>query len=154
MTMSMTAQQVEPDAELKKLDRLVGTWKLEGETFDDYGKVQGQVTFEWLEGGFFLVQHVDINHKGSPVKGIEVIGREKKFGDEAPSKDIRSRFYDNMGNTFDYVYELKGDELTVWGGEVGSPANMKARFSADGKTATGRWEWPGGGYSVNLTRIK
>jgi hypothetical protein len=52
-------------------------------------------------------------------QGIEVIGHLRPFGEE-PSEDIRSRFYDSMGNTLDYVYELKGDTLTIWGGEKGA----------------------------------
>lgn len=103
-----------PNPDLKSLDRLVGTWNISGGT-------QGQATYEWMEGGFFLIQYVDLEQYGQKIKGIEIIGHERKFGEE-PSKEIKSRFYDNQGNTLDYVYELEGDTLTVWGGEKGSPA--------------------------------
>jgi len=53
----------------------------------------------------------------------------------------------------DYVYELGGDTLTIWGGERGSPAYLRASFSADGTTFSGGWVWPGGGYQVTGTRI-
>jgi hypothetical protein len=56
-----------------------------------------------------------------------------------------SRFYDNMGNTLDYVYELEGDTLTIWGGEKGSPAYSKGTFSDDGDTLSSEWVYPGGG---------
>jgi hypothetical protein len=40
--------------DLKRLgDRLVGTWEVTG-------GAQGRVTFEWMEGGFFLIQRVDL----------------------------------------------------------------------------------------------
>ena len=42
----------EPSSDLKRLDRLVGTWELSGD-------VWRTVTYEWMEGGFFLIQHVD-----------------------------------------------------------------------------------------------
>ena len=74
------------------------------------------------------------------------------FG-EAPSKEIRSRAYDSSGNTFDYVYELAGDTLTIWGSERGSPAYFTGRFSRDGNTNIGEWFYPGGGYKSNMTRI-
>jgi hypothetical protein len=45
-------------------------------------------------------------------KGTEIIGHLRNFGEE-PSKEIKSRFYDSMGNTFDYVYEPKGDKLII-----------------------------------------
>ena len=41
------------------------------------GDVQGTVTYEWMEGGFFLIQHVDL---GPEAKGMEVIGHERPLG--------------------------------------------------------------------------
>lgn len=137
----------EPNPDLRKLDRLIGTWKLSG-------GVQGQITYEWMEGGFFLIQHVDLEHDGRKIKGIEIIGHEKKFGAE-PSEDIKSRYYDTMGNTLDYVYEPEGDTLTIWGGEKGSPAYYRGRFSDDGNSMSGRWVYPGGGgYEVTGIRVR
>jgi hypothetical protein len=137
-----------PNPDLKRLDRLVGTWKVSGPDID------GHVTFEWMEGGFFLIQHVDFVHGGQKIKGMEVIGHLQPFG-EAPSQDIKSRFYDTLGNTFDYVYELEGDTLTIWGGEKGSPAYYRGTFSKDGDTNSGAWVYPGGGgYESTMTRVK
>jgi hypothetical protein len=135
-----------PDAELRRLDRLVGTWKVTG------GAV-GQVTYRWLEGGFFLVQDFDLEQDGQRAKGIEMIGRERDFGAEEPSSDIRSRIFDNQGNTFTYVYELEGDTLIIWAGEKGSPAHYKGTFSQDGRTVDGGWVYPGGGgYASTMSR--
>ena len=139
-----------PNPDLKSLDRLVGTWAV----FDPNGAggVQGRITYEWMEGGFFLMQHVDLAHGEQKIKGIEIIGHERAFGAE-PSADIKSRFYDTLGNTLDYVYELEGDTLTIWGGEKGSPAYFKGTFSDDGSTLTGGWVYPGGGYESTMTRV-
>jgi hypothetical protein len=137
-----------PAADLKTLDRLVGRWKVSGPDID------GHVTYEWMEGGFFLIQHVDFVHGGRHIKGMEVIGHLQRFG-EAPSRDIVSRFYDSVGNTLDYVYEIEGDTLTIWGGERGSPAYYRGRFSADGNTNAGAWVYPGGGgYESTMTRVQ
>ena len=135
-----------PHPDLKNLDRLVGTWEMSG-------NVQGKVIFEWMEGGFFLIQHVDLEHDGQRIKGIELIGHERQFGAE-PSDDIKSRFYSNMGDTLDYVYELEKDTLTIWAGEKGSPAYAKGTFSEDGKTGSGEWVYPGGGYQFTMTRVR
>ena len=140
-------QAAEGDPVVKSLDRLVGTWTVSGEA-------KGDVTYEWLEGHFFLVQHVDLEQTGERSRGIEIIGRERPFGATEPSEDIKSRYYDNHGNTFDYVYELEGDTLTIWGGERGSPAFYKGTFSDQGRTLTGSWVYPGGGgYSSTATRL-
>ena len=149
MTDATTTQQQPPtpNPDLRGLERLVGTWNVSG-------GAQGQVSYEWMEGGFFLIQHVELEQYGQTSKGIEIIGHERQFGAE-PSADIKSRFYDNLGNTLDYVYELDGDTLTIWGGEKGSPAYYKGHFSEDGNTITGAWTYPGGGgYESTSTRVK
>ena len=46
-------EQPKPNPDLKSLDRLIGTWKQSGE-------VEGKITYEWTEGGFFLIQYVDL----------------------------------------------------------------------------------------------
>ena len=141
-------QPPEPSSELKNLgERLVGTWAMSGE-------VEGTVTYEWMEGGFFLIQHVDLEQHGQRIKGLEIIGNEKPFGSE-PSEEIKSRFYSNTGDTLDYVYELEGDTLTIWGGEKGSPAYAKGTFSDDGDTLSSEWVYPGGGgYRSTMTRSR
>jgi uncharacterized protein YndB with AHSA1/START domain len=53
----------------------------------------------------------------------------------------------------DYTYELKGDTLTIWFGERGSPAYYEGTLSEDGSTLTGAWHYPGGGYEAISTRI-
>ena len=141
-----TQQQPTPNPDLKGLDRLVGAWNITG-------GAQGTATYQWMEGGFFLIQRVELEQYGQQTKGIEIIGHERPFGAE-PSADIESRFYDNHGNTLDYVYELEGDTLTIWGGEKGSPAYYRGRFSEDGTTVTGAWVYrDGGGYQSTATRV-
>jgi len=140
-------EQPAPNADLKGLEKLVGAWK-------QSGGISGEITYEWMEGGFFLIQRVDLDQDGHKIKGMEVIGHLQLFGEE-PSKDIKSRFYGSGGETFDYVYEVEGDTLTIWGGERGSPAYYKGQFSKDGNTLTGGWVYPGGGgYEAVSTRVK
>lgn len=136
-----------PSPDLAGLNRLVGTWKVSG-------GVEGTVTYEWMEGGFFMFQHVTLDGQGGQqIKGIEIIGHLRPFGEE-PSEHIRSRFYDSVGNTLDYVYEVEGDTLTIWGGEKGSPAYFRGTFSADGSTCSGEWVYPGGGgYESTMIRV-
>ena len=141
-------EQPKPNPDLKRLDRLIGTWKQSGE-------LDGEITYEWGEGGFFLIQRVDMVQYGNHIKGIEIIGHESTFGAE-PSEDIKSRFYSFLdGMTLDYVYEIEGDILTIWGGQKGSPAYYKGTFSEDGNTLKGGWVYPGGaGYEAVSIRVK
>ena len=48
----------------------MGTWEMSEE-------VQGRVTFDWMEGGFFLIQCVDLGQHGQRIKGIQNIGHEQ-----------------------------------------------------------------------------
>lgn len=136
-----------PNPDLDDLDRLVGTWDVSGGT-------EGTITYEWMDGGFFLIQRVDLEQHGQSITGIEIIGHEREFGAE-PSEEIRSRFYDSTGNTLDYVYEMDGDTLTIWGEEKGSPAYFQGEFSDDDDTLAGEWVYPdGGGYESTMTRVE
>lgn len=135
-----------PSTQLKALDRLVGTWQLSGDS-------TGTVTYRWMEGGFFLIQEFDITVFGERAKGVEFIGHLRPFGG-SPSEDIHSRVFDTQGNTLDYVYEMDGDTLTIWGGAKGSPAYFRGTFTDD-NTNEGGWVYPGGGgYSTTMKRTQ
>ena len=139
-------QSPPPNPDLKPFDRLIGRWKVAG-------GAEGTTTYEWMNGGYFLLQHVELEQDGHVTKGIEIIGHLRPFG-EAPTTDIHSRYYDSNGDTLDYVYELDGDTLTIWAGAKGAPAFYRGTFSDDGNTLSGRWEYPGGGgYESTSTRL-
>lgn len=145
-TMSYDNTPSKPNPDMGMLDKLVGTWHVSGGT-------QGQIRYEWMDGGFFLMQHIDMESDGRKIKGVEIIGHMQQFGEE-PSVDIKSRYYGNNGETFDYVYEMQGDTLIIWGGEKGSPAYYKGMFNADSSVMTGAWVYPdGGGYNSVMRRI-
>ncbi len=137
-----------PSATLKRIgQKLVGTWKLTG-------GAQGEVRYEWAEGGFFLIQHINLTVFGRRITGIEIIGHLHRAGEE-PGEDVWTRFYSfGDGLTLDYVYEVDGRELTIWFMKKDSNNRFRAKFSKDGNSYKGAWAWPGGGYEVTGTRLK
>lgn len=139
-----TSDTRQPDAVLRALDRLVGTWDIAGDA-------TGTVTFRWMLGGFFLIQEGELELFGHHNTFTEIIGRERRFGGES-SADIKSRTYTAEGDTLDYVYELDSDTFTIWGGQRGSDNYYTSTFSADGNSISGAWTWPGGGYQTTSTR--
>jgi hypothetical protein len=142
----MTEQIHQPSEAPRRLDLITATSRVSG-------GAEGTVTYAWMEGGFFLIQHVDMDHDGRQLRGMEIIGHNRPFAAE-PSADIMSRFHDSEGNTLDHVHEIEGDTLTIWGGERGSPAYDRGRFNADGDTVDGAPVCPGGGgYDSTMTRI-
>ncbi len=108
-----------------------------------------------MGGGRFLPhQRFDFERDGHPIKGIEIIGHEQKFGAE-PSAEIKTRVYSFMdGMTLDYAYEMDEEGLTIWMDRKGSSGYMKGKFSDDGDTMNIEWLWPGGGYKATATKIK
>jgi hypothetical protein len=139
------AEPTAPPADLKALgDRLVGTWEVSGEA-------EGETTWEWMEGGFFLIQRGWTRRESVEQTYIQIIGCDRMPGAE-PADSITGRLYTSQGDTLAYVCELEGDTMTIWMGEKGSPAVYTGTFSSDGKTIEGEWTWPGGGYKETMTR--
>jgi hypothetical protein len=66
--MSESPNLPQPDPALRRLDRLVGTWAMEGNLVgSDEKNIRGETTFGWLSGGFFLEQraHIDSSARRS-----------------------------------------------------------------------------------------
>lgn len=131
-------------AALRALDPLVGTWSVEGA-----GSEGGTIRYDWFEGHAFLVQTVDlVGADGEVTRGVEYIGWDPE------SRTLRSHYFGHSGEIVEYTYDLTGDTLTIWFGGTDSPAKFVGTFDASGNHNTGGWQWPGGGYESNMTRIQ
>jgi hypothetical protein len=132
---------------LQNLEKLVGRWSLEGEW-------SGHSRYRWADGKRFLFQEFDITNVERRHVGLEVIGHLQPMG-EAPTPEIWSRaYFFNSGLTLDYVYEMEGQDLTIWFRRKGSDNRMRGHFSPDGTHYTAAWEWPGGGYEIQGRRLE
>jgi hypothetical protein len=129
---------------------MVGVWGLEDQEAGSNREITGRLRFEWMEGGFYLIHHVDVDYAGRKVNGIEYVGYDDR-SDKLPSYFSNEGPGPFGGVAIEYVWEVDAGKLMIWGGEVGSAANLKATFSDDRNTISGRWEWLGGGYSATLT---
>ncbi|GAB3477021.1 DUF1579 family protein [Amycolatopsis cihanbeyliensis] len=67
-----------PGSELRRLEAVVGRWRSKGRTVptetEPSIEISGTDTYEWLDGGFFLVHHVDVRLGGERYRAIELIG--------------------------------------------------------------------------------
>lgn len=153
-------QPPKPDPELKLLDFLVGTWNLEGEIeagpTGPAGTVTSVDTFEWLEGGFFLVHRWETTFSAA---GQDTVDKGYEFiGYDAPSKKYRTHFfnsfgpYDEAGST--YEGDFVDDSLILTG-----PARITYKPNVDG-TITNEADLPGGNSTwipwmhAKMTRVK
>lgn len=138
---SEEVSQAAPNPELKALGVFVGTWDMEGEqfnsTFGPEAKITGRETFEWLQGGWFLMHRLDGHLDSHTMACIEVIGY-----DPAHHNYPVHTFYNN-GETNHWcarehagVWTLAGE----WRSKNG-PVSVRCTnlFSDDGKTRTDQW---------------
>jgi hypothetical protein len=130
-------------AALHTLDRLVGTWAVDGAP-----GTNGTVRYDWFEGDAFLVQTVDLVANGETTRGVEYIGWDPE------TQTLRSHYFGGSGEILEYTYDLTGDTLTIWFGGTDSPAKFVGTFDTTANRNTGGWQWPGGGYESNMTRIE
>jgi hypothetical protein len=106
---AQATQPPRPDPALKRLERFVGTWEVNGRTLDsEEDNISGRFAFQWLPGGFFLQQRTELNFAGYEVKGPEVIGYD-------PATDrFPSTVYSSMsGVPIPYEYDVQGDHVTI-----------------------------------------
>jgi hypothetical protein len=140
-----------PHPSLRDLDVLEGTWRLEGSDLDGTHSFTGTLTRRWLPGGHFLVQEMAVD--GQEHAGTEYIGYDRAAG------SLRSLLFSDEGPgpfcsfALEYYWQFEGDDLTIWHGEVGSPARFTGMIDRASGVIDGRWEWPGGGYRATSTRI-
>lgn len=128
-------------AALHTLDRLVGTWTVEGPG------TSGTIRYSWFEGDAFLMQTIDLAGDGGGTRGVEYIGWDPA------SQTLRSHFFASSGEILEYTYNLTGDTLTIWFGGTDSPAKFVGTFDHIGNRNTGAWQWPGGGYESTMNRV-
>jgi hypothetical protein len=96
-----------PDRTLEPFDALIGTWTTEVTHPAFEGVVSGDVTFEWLEGGRFLIQRSHNDHESFP-DAISVIGAPET-GD-----GLVMEYFDSRGVRRTYRVSLEDDVLRIW----------------------------------------
>ena len=107
------------DPSLEPFDALIGAWATEAThpMFDDV--VPGSITFEWLEGGHFLVQRSRNEHELFP-DAICVIGAPEA-GD-----GLVMEYFDSRGVRRTYGISLDEGVLRIWRDDP----DFAQRFSA------------------------
>jgi hypothetical protein len=135
-------QQIRPAPGLEPLLPLVGKWHTEGQQLDSpLGPASPFVaveTFEWLDGGAFLIHHVDGRFGRQPAACIEIIGK-------GPDRGFIAHTFYNDGNANTWQIEARGSELQLngkWAAGGGQPFHVRytMTFTDIGNTLEGKWE--------------
>ena len=119
------------DPGLEPFDALIGTWTTEATHPLFEGVVPGSISFEWLEGGHFLVQRSRNEHELFP-DAICVIGAPED-GD-----GLLMEYFDSRGVRRTYGISLSGGVLQMWRAQPG----FDQRFSAtiEDERFEGQWQ--------------
>jgi hypothetical protein len=114
----------ERDPALEGFEALIGTWDTEAThpMFD--GVVPGAITFEWLEGGHFIVQRSHNDHELFP-DAICVIGAPET-GD-----GLVMEYFDSRGVRRTYGISLEDGVLRMWRDAPGFDQRFSATLGRD-----------------------
>jgi hypothetical protein len=135
-----------PDPALKRLDRFVGSWTMEGRLVgSDETTISGQATYRWLPGGFFLEQHVQLDFMGLEIDSLELIGYDPE------TQTFRSTVFSNLSPVpLPYRWDVRGDSVTITVSYGPLDATFTGSWREDG-TFSGGWRPnPGADETVNV----
>lgn len=140
-------QMPAPDPALKRLDRFVGTWSMEGHLVgSSENSITGQASYRWLPGGFFLEQRIELDFMGLKIESLELIGYDTE------TKTFPSTVFSNLSPTpLPYRWEVGDDTVTISVSYGPLDATFKGAFSEDGQRFGGGWRPnPGADETVNV----
>ena len=141
------SQMPTPDPALRRLDRFVGSWSMEGHLVGSgENNIKGQASYRWLPGGFFLEQHVELDFMGMKIDSLELIGYDPE------TKTFPSTVFSNLSPTpLPYRWVVSDDSVTISVGYGPLDATFSGAFSEDGRSFGGGWRPnPGADESVNV----
>lgn len=150
MTDYATAQPQlpQPDPALRRLDFLVGRWSMKGHMIgSDEENIVGEGSYEWLPGGFFLRQRVQLDFAG-----FVKIDSEELIGYNPETRTFNSYVFSNMSpEPLPYEWDVQDGSMTISVSHGPLDATFKGHLSENGDSFSGGWRPnPGADETVNV----
>jgi len=152
----MTADNPTPPADpqnppanpaLKNLSLLVGQWNVELIfPADPANKIHGQVTFEWLEGGAFVIERLG--------NSLWIIGPDDS------TETYTTLYHDERSVSRVYQMSLSGGVWKLWRNSPGFSQRFEGKFNAEANTITAYWDISNDGstwerdFDVTYTKVR
>jgi hypothetical protein len=134
MTASIGHEAAIPNPALQPLGFLVGEWRTEGSHPMLPGKaLRGRTSFDWSEGGAFLVMRSEIDEPDIP-SGIGIMGTD----DDA--KECSMLYFDERGVSRRYIVVLRSDRWEWWRDTPDFSQRFTCRLVDGGKRMVGTGE--------------
>jgi hypothetical protein len=119
--------------DVRELEPLVGEWATEADVPGQDAVARGRTTFEWLEGGGYLIQRAVMDDPVFP-RGVMVIGPD------ASGERVVQHYFDSRGVA--RVYDVSFDDgvLRLWRDGPDFAQRYSGRIDAAGTVIAGAWE--------------
>ena len=135
---------------MRALEVLIGDWETDAPDME----AEGRTSFEWLEGGGFLVERSVVSRPEFP-NSISIIGPT------GPDGALQQHYFDSRGVARVYEMTLDAGTWTLYRAGPDWPQRYVGQLSEDGNTITGRWERgtePGAplqhDFDLNFSRVR
>src|SRR5262245_47169454 len=114
----------ERDPALEPFEALIGTWDTEADHVAVDGIVTGTTTFEWLEGGRFLVQRSHVDDDRFP-DGLSI------FGAPETGEGLVMEYFDSRGVRRTYGTSAEDGVWRIWREADGFDQRFSAMLGRD-----------------------
>ena len=123
-----------PNPLLEPLSILIGTWNTVGKhPLLPEITLHGQTSFEWLEGGAFLIMHSGIEEPGIPT-GIGIFGSDDSAGERF------MLYFDERGVSRKYEVAIHERTWKWWRDAPGFSQRCTVTVAEDGRSMIGKGE--------------
>lgn len=131
----MKSRAAMPNPSLERLGLFLGEWDIEITGFhaDPAAVAHGRGSFRWLEGGAFLLQHVEVPDTEFP-RETAIIGPDDM------AETYCMLYFDSRGVSRIYRMTFSGGIWTLWREFPGFSQRFHGTFSDDNNVITARWE--------------
>jgi hypothetical protein len=141
------SQMPTPNPALKRLDRFVGTWSMEGHLVgSDENNIKGRVNYRWLPGGFFMEEHIELDFMGMSIDSLDLIGYDPD------TNTFPTTVFSNLSPTpLPYTWEVEGDAVKITVSYGPLDATFEGAFSEGDQRFGGGWRPnPGADETLNV----
>lgn len=134
---SAQAPQQPSNPALERLSVFLGEWDIEITSMsfeaDKTAVVRGRASFEWIEGGAFLLERFEVPNTDFP-RGISIIGPD----DAAETYGML--YFDSRGVSRIYQMSFSAEVWKLWRDFPGFSQRFTGTLNEGRSTITARWE--------------
>ena len=137
--MSLGQEASKPNPALARFSALIGTWNTVGtHPMIPNTVFHGRTSFEWIEGGAFLMMRSEIDEPGIP-SGVAIIGSDDKTG------EFSMLYFDERGVSRRYETDMKDLVWTWWRTTPEFSQRFVCTFATDKRAMVGKGTMSKGG---------